>query len=374
MPKPLRMLLVGINHPHGPLWRESLRHHPAFEMAGAVDADPERAAGLLAREQTELPVHEDLGSAIERLSPDAALVTLPNDMTPDAIGKLARAGLPMIVEKPGALSAAAFAPALDAVQEAGVPLLPAYLRRFSPVAAGMRDLVAEGAIGGLASAEVTHATAGVALRNAAYLAGLTMEEVRDRGTPVEQAPGAGAVHWLFDRARSGGGIMHWLGVHWLDLLLMVTGEEADTISATLATRTGVPIDVEDIASLSLTLGSGAIATVTCAYTLPSGPDRARIVLYGSHGWMAWDGASPELTVISDPSSRSTETRRTLRFPVEERPGYAGALGWAALDAFHAAVREGRPLPVGAEDAMRTLAILDGIHRSNREGRRVGIGG
>ncbi|HYH12384.1 MAG TPA: Gfo/Idh/MocA family oxidoreductase, partial [Thermomicrobiales bacterium] len=215
--------------------------------------------------------------------------------------------------------------------------------------------------GDLLSAQVTFATSDVSLRNAAYLSGRIIEEVRETGIQLDGGS-SGERHWLFDRARSGGGVLHWLGVHWLDLLRMVTGEELDCASATLATRTSLPVDVEDVASVTLRSTSGMIATVTCGYVLPSGADQTRIAIQGTEGWVTWDGASPELVVESRQPAWETDARRGVRFDVESKPGYAGALGWEALERFRSAVQHGAPLPVGIDDAMAVLEMLDAIHR------------
>lgn len=358
----LRLLQVGVDHPHGPLYRETIVHHEGIELVGGYDPDPERAGALLAREGIELPLFDDIGAAIDACRPDAVLVTLPNDVTPDAIVLTAERGLHIFAEKPCATSSASFARARDAVRQAGVQFAPAYLRRFSPVAMAMRDLIADGMLGDLLSAQVTFVTSNVALRNAAYLSGRTIEEVRERGLQLD-GPAGSELHWLFDRGRSGGGVLHWLGVHWLDLLRMVTGEELLVDAATLATRASIPVDVEDVASVTLLSDSGMIATVTCGYVLPAGADQTRIAIQGTDGWATWDGASPEIVVESRHPAWVEEPTRVLRFEREPKAGYGGALGWEAMEQFRAAVQDGEPLPVGVEDAEAVLELLDAIHRS-----------
>lgn len=357
----LRLIQLGIDHPHGPLYRETIAHHDGIALVGGYDPDPTRARSILTREGIEIPLFDDMHAAISACRPDAALITLPNDDTPPAIVMAAEHGVHIFAEKPCAVSATAFAESRDAVRSAGVSFVPAYLRRFSPVAIGLRDLIADGVLGDLLSAQVTFATSNVELRNAAYLSGRTIEEVRETGMQLDGGS-TGERHWLFERARSGGGVLHWLGVHWLDLLRMLTGEELDCTSATLTTRSSLPIDVEDVASVALRSSTGMIATVTCGYVLPSGADQTQIAIQGTDGWVTWDGSSPEFVIESRHPMWSTDPRRTVRFDIDSKPGYAGALGWAALDLFRATVLHGTPLPVGVGDATAVLELLDAIHR------------
>ena len=368
----LRLLQLGIDHPHGSMYRTTLAHHDGFEFVGGFDVDIARAGRMLSEEHIELPLFNDVDTAIAECQPDVVLITLPNDLTPAAIVTAAKHGLHIFAEKPCAISADAFAAAINAVREAEVRFVPAYLRRFSPIATAMRDLIADGILGDLVSAQITFATTNAALRNATYLAGNTIESVSAAGTAPDLDKLPTERHWLFDRERSGGGVMHWLGVHWLDLLHMVSGGEFSHAAATLATRSSAPIDVEDVASVTLEGADEMIATVTCAYVLPHGPDQTSIVIQGTNGWMRWDGSSPELDVESGNRSWAGESRRTLRFDTEPVPGYGGALGWQAFEHFRASIQERHVLPVNETDALRTLQLLDAIQRSNREGRRVAV--
>ena len=140
----LRLIQLGIDHPHGELYRATIAHHDGIELVGGYDERPDRAARLLATEGLEMPLFGDIDEAIAALQPDAVLITLPNDVTPDAILASANQGLGIFAEKPCAVTAAAFLTAHNAVRDRGVPFVAAYLRRFSPVATAMRDLVAEG--------------------------------------------------------------------------------------------------------------------------------------------------------------------------------------------------------------------------------------
>ena len=368
----MRILQLGIDHPHGEMYRTTLARHDAIELVGAYDPSPQLARAMLAGEGVEIPVFDDMREAIAATVPDAALITLPNDVTPDAIALAADHGLHIVAEKPCAVSAGAFLTAHERVRERGVAFVPAYLRRFSPVATALRDLIDDGILGELTAAQVHFVTTNVALRNATYLSGGSIERVTTTAQPAITPVHHEARHWLFDRARSGGGIMHWLGAHWLDLLRLASGDEFAHVTATLATRTPVPIDVEDVASVTLEARGGMVATVSCAYALRRGPDQVAIMIQGTEGWATWDGVGPELHVQSSHPEWRTAPTRTLRFDADPLPGYSGMLGWELFERFRCAVEDGGSLPVGATDALRVLELLDAIQASAHEHRRVAI--
>lgn len=365
----MRIVQIGVDHPHGVLYRETIANDPSLTLAGAYDGNPVAARRLLDDEGIDVPLFTDMAEALGAMDADLALITLPNDVTPDAIALAAGQGLAIVAEKPCAVSATAFQPAYDAVRGAGVPFVAAYLRRFSPVATALRDLVADGILGDLVTAQITFVTTNVALRNTTYLRGGAIEHA----DPDTVATAGGTRHWLFDRSRSGGGVMHWLGVHWLDLLRFVGGDEVSHVSATLATQTPIPIDVEDVASVTLETRGGMVATIACAYALERGPDQLHIAIQGTRGWATWDGVGPELIAHSAHPSWGAKPTRTLRFPSPPRPGYGGALGRAIFDAVRVAREVGAPLPMDVDDSLRVLETLDAIQAAGREHRRVAVG-
>jgi len=74
-------------------------------------------------------------------------------------------------------------------------------------------------------------------------------------------------HWLFDRSISGGGILSWLGGHYIDLLCYVMDADIVSVSAVVDTLSGEDIDVEDVASLSFRFSNGALGRLQAGYQL-----------------------------------------------------------------------------------------------------------
>ena len=122
--------------------------------------------------------------------------------------------------------------------------------------------------------------------------------------------------WTFRKAEAGGGHLLWLGIHWLDLLLSLTGARVTEVQALTANAGGGPIDVEDLATVQLRLAGsavagGALASLVSGYVLAGDAGEAGatpaekqidLALWGDRGWLRfdfgrrvleWHGAGPE---------------------------------------------------------------------------------
>jgi predicted dehydrogenase len=317
---------------------------PEVEIVGFCDADS-TLRGQLPPALAGAPFFSDFGELLDALDPDAAVITMPGDLTPDLVVQAAESGVHIYADKPVARTAAELAPAVEVVRRAGVQSTHGYLRRFMPAGIAIKQLVEQGVLGRLISIEARWIT-----------------------TSVERR---GRDSFYFTRARNGGGMLNWLGCHHLDFMRWVTSAEVAEVAAVTATLSQPPIDVEDVASLALRYDNGMIGSLHCAFATDRDTDQA-FALRGSLGSITWDGAGPQVEVRSiHPSWRAAPTR-IMRFEVDPVPGYGGAVGVAAFRHFIAAMR-GEVAPVDTiEDALRVLETLDGAHESARTGRRISV--
>jgi predicted dehydrogenase len=342
--KPVRVAQLGVAQPHAAGYRATLRLMPEATLTAAYDLDLDAARAEFQREGVAIQLYDDIAALLEAERPEAVIVCLPPALTPNAIVRAAEAGCHVLAEKPCARTADEFLPAMRAIERTGVQFATGYLRRASPVARQIKEIVAGGLLGRLTSAEISFATTSVARRN----------------------PG----HWLFQREMSGGGILHWLGCHWIDLLWFVTEREVTAVGPMLDTLSGEAIDVEDTAVVTLRDEGGMLATINCAYVLDQGPDQVAIALRGTLGWLTWDGVGPELRVRSTHPDWATAPTRTLRFEPDQVGGYGGAMGIDALRRFFASFREETSPLFTPADALRVLRVLDAAEASSRTGQVV----
>lgn len=348
--------VIGLTHPHARMFLRTLETSELVSGVALYDVDAEARKRVAGEYPKAERAYSDLDALLARPDVPILLVTLPTNEVPEVLIRAARAGKHLICEKPGARSAEEFRPVLKALDASRVQLTMPYLWRANPAIQKMSELVNAGALGRLASVELRQVTTQVRLRD--------------------------PQHWLFRRDISGGGILSWLGCHWLDLLRYVSGEEVTRVSATMDTLSGEAIDVEDVASLSLRLSGGAIVSLYAGYLLPSGRtgyegagyDQA-IIFRGTDGIMSHgqDAGDHLVHLESTAPGWRTAPRQTFRFSLPNVAAYGGAHGLAFVDDFitRALAGDGSPL-VSPVDALRLLEILDAAYASAKRGEAVEV--
>jgi UDP-N-acetyl-2-amino-2-deoxyglucuronate dehydrogenase len=353
----LRVGIVGLEHYHATGWVESVEQlADRLEIVALYDPDPKFGQSLtpahsdphlspsLKPSYRSVPLETDLDSLIRNHRLDVAVVTLPPVSAPAAIERLAKAGIHLLVDKPGARTAAEAERAFAAARSAGVKVAVGLTRRLGRGWQDARAMVASGRLGRLFSTEAIFVTSSVRVRD-----------------PANQ---------IFSREKSGGGILHWLGIHDLDLLLWLTGDRIVEVQAMAGTVGGEAIDVEDTISLALRYASGAIGTVHYAYALPRTGGDGYVALRGSggsvkvlpNGNVEWIGPGS----ASDPVMVQETTYTTRSFP-----GY-GSAGVTILHDLLASIEEDRDPRATGEHMTGALRVIDAAYEAARTGTRVKV--
>ena len=287
-------LVQGADSRHRRYFLEALRDLEAVTAVAVVDpagATLAEARGLLPGKPVRAYASEADLLRAERVA--MAIVTLSGATAPGAIAPLLDAGVPVLAEKPACLAGDEFARLVETAGRRGVPLMLALCNRLAPWARDARRIVAEGGLGRLYAARAM---------TLADQARIWDPRTRD---------------WTFRKAEAGGGHLLWLGIHWLDLLLSLTGARVTEVQALTANAGGGPIDVEDLATVQLRLAGsgvaeGALASLVSGYVLAgdagdagAAPAEKQIdlALWGDRGWLRfdfgrrvleWYGAGPEM--------------------------------------------------------------------------------
>lgn len=343
--------IVGLTHPHSAGHLRTLDAVEAVEDVVLYDPDAAARASGPGLSRKARAVYADLPALLAHPGLSAVVIALPNNLMPGAIVECARAGKHIVCEKPCARSAGELRPALDALARHRVGFTVCYVWRAHPAVERMRELVRTGAVGRLTSAELRMVT--------------TQVKFRDPG------------HWLFSREVAGGGVVSWLGCHWLDALRYVSGEEVAAVSATVGTLSGAPIDVEDVASVTLRLAGGALVNLYAGYLLPFGPAGYEgaafdlsMIFRGTTGTLRYQRSGDEHLVTlqrADPSA-SAPSEQVDRYVLPPIPAYGGAPGLRFVETFLRNAHEGGGAGfASAADALRVLEILDAVYASARSG-------
>ena len=352
-----RVAIVGLNHYHVTGWVESLAAlRERIDVVARYDVDSTRSDGRppdhvdphlaphFPGTFANVPFESDLDELIATHRPDLAVVTLPNIDAPAAIETLANAGVHILVDKPAARNASEAASAFAAVDAAGVKAAVAFTRRYGKGWQDVAALIGSGKLGRLIATEAFFVTSSVA--------------VRDPANPI------------FRKHEMGGGVLHWLGIHDIDLLLWLTGERIVEVQAMSATiHPG--IDVEDVMSASVRYESGAIGTLHYVYALPRTGGEGHVAIRGTNGSVrilpdgSWTWTGPG--TLLDPMMSQTTT-----YESRSSSGY-GAVGAVIVDDLLRAIEEDRdPLATGAH-AVAALRMIDAIYAAANTGTRIHLG-
>lgn len=353
----MNFALIGCSHPHSRPHLRTLQILPEVETISLWDPKLTNAE-TLARERPQKVacVASNLDELLGQKDIDAVLITVPNCESPEIIARCAAAGKHILAEKPLAVSAKALQPALEAVRQAGVTLGVCYQNRWHPVVADIRRLVKEGAFGRPLTIEVRMVTSQVRFRD--------------------------PTHWLFRKEIAGGGILSWLGCHYIDLVYYALGQEIVEVTALTGTLSGEAINVEDAACFAFRTAEGVLGTFHAGYLLPrsvAGYSGATydtyIAMKGTEGNLRWEPTQspPALHVETVAGALGAAPERTFAYTLAPSEAYGGVYGEQFVRDFIRAAQTGSPPPASGEDGLRVLQILDAIYESAATGRTVRVG-
>jgi predicted dehydrogenase len=234
------------------------------EADSVVLADPGGQTVALARKALGdrlRGTYKDAAELLRREQPQMVLVSMEAALAPPAIDAALEAGCHVLSEKPGCVRAADFEPLVRKAQRKHRHLMLALANRSHEAVRQARQLVMEGKLGKVYGVEV-HLVADQTR--------LTREAYRKQ--------------WFCSKARAGGGNLIWLGIHWLDLALHVTGLKVKQVAGFAGVVGGQPIDVEDSAAVALHFDNGSFGTMTAGYYLDKGY-HSHLQVWGEHGWL-----------------------------------------------------------------------------------------
>jgi predicted dehydrogenase len=185
---------------------------------------------------------------------DAIYVATPVFLHAEQSIAAAEAGKHVLSEKPMALNVDECDRMIAACESNGVKFGVAYYRRFYPVLARVRDLLASGAIGHPTLAQIN-----------------AFEYVElDKGDPRG---------WFVDKVKSGGGPMMDFGCHRIEVLTDLFGDVGRIQS--LMANTFFDREVEDTSVALLEFDAGPVASVCVTHAAREPQDTLNI--YGSKG-------------------------------------------------------------------------------------------
>jgi predicted dehydrogenase len=346
MPQPLAVGFLGLRHLHPRNYMPLFQSMPDVTVAAVAEQDDQVCERFV--NDFSLRGYSNWRGLIEREKLDLAVIFLPHADCPEAAVECARRGIHILVEKPMAACASGLREMIDAAHEAGVIISTPYVWRYHPIAIEMKKLLGQGVTGRILSCEGRCAAGRIS-----------------RYTE-------GHAGWMLEKARSGGGSMINLGVHWIDLFRWLLEDVVvEAIGKTV--RANPQYDIEDNSFAILTFSRGPVLALDISYTVPDSYPAGRdlyLALRGTKGVLSWspsfEGTKERLFVCSDATGES----RNIEFDLPQHPGYAGIMGQRFINEFVQSIREGRPPAITGQDGLKALEVVEAIYQSAESGRSV----
>lgn len=315
----------GIANKHAGAWADV----EGAKVVAVADPDPERVAALA--ERIGAKAYSSADALLEDAEIDVADICVPTlQHVPVAMSCLAKR-VPTIIEKPMARTVADARALVDAFNAAGVPLAPAHVVRFFQDFSAIRDQINAGAVGKPAVVRIT------------------------RGGPFPRGKG----NWYGDPAQSGGVLLD-LSLHDFDWLRYTFGE-VERVTANCLMAQGA-ID-RDYALAVLRFKNGVIAHVEGTWVHTDG-FRVEVEVSGDKGVLEHSTQFPNAIKVR---KNAVEAGPAVAFP--ESPTFTDPYS-AELAELLAAVTEGKPARVSAEDGVASLAVAEACWKSAQTGEPV----
>lgn len=312
-------------------------------LYAACDIIPEKADSF-AKEHQVAHVYYNYQDVLNDPNVDIVCVCVPSGIHGEICIAASNANKAIICEKPMEITPEKIRQVIETVEKNHTLMQCVFQRRMMPVAQAVRKAIADGKLGKicLADADLKY------YRDQAYY-----NSAGWRGT------------WELD----GGGALMNQGVHGVDLILWMLGDEIDTLygkAKTLARE----IPVEDTAAGILQMKSGTVCVIQGATTAYPGYSTTfsiygekGTVIFNDEGIVEWNFINPE---DAPPRPDSGEVVGGAQDPTK-----IGNYGHIALlkDINDAVCQQRSPL-ILPQEADLAVRVICGIYESSRTGKQI----
>lgn len=335
-----RIALIGLGMAVTPHARSLSDLADRVEVAYAFSRSEQRRrafAGLFAS-----PLCDDLEKIAADKSVSAVMILTPPNTHLELVRRFAAAGKHIVLEKPLERSTERAEALVEVAEAADVKLGVVFQHRFRPASEELRELLADGALGELAAANVICPW----WRPQSYY----------------DEPGRGTLE------RDGGGVLITQAIHTLDLLLSLTGPVAE-VAAVAGTTALHRMKTEDFVGAGLRFANGAPGALLA--TTAEYPGFAeRIELIGTKATAVLHSGTLEVSFQDGREERVGEVQSTgagadpMAFPHDAHR--------ALLADFLDALEQDRSPRVTGREALRVHHLTDAVLRASSEGRTIRV--
>ena len=305
-----------------------------------------------------VPHTTNVEEMLRRDDMDAVLISVPHHLHAPLTIQAAGCGKHIMVEKPMATSVADADRMIEACRAAGVRLSVMYCKRYQPYVQRAKAIVEQGALGNILG---VHVNFYVDKPPSYFTSGFS---------------GRVSTDWRLSREKSGGGILVFNLVHYLDMLRYLTGLEIVRVAAefdNLDTRpAGQRVETEDSIAVTLRFSNQAIGSVTASSVVRGAPYQPNVRLWGSDGQMN----------LSEPDQHAFYSLRQIDglrpgawHPLADGERRAGVGGERReyVTRFARSVLAGREPEISGEDGRIVQAIVEAIYASGERRASMEVG-
>jgi predicted dehydrogenase len=323
MTKPIGIGLIGLGR-HGLRYARHLLELPlpGARLVAVCRRDAEQ--GRRFASDHSLHFHRDYPDLIADPAVQAVIVVTPPSLNKPICLQAVRAGKPLLIEKPLAVTAADAADMVTAAEKAGVPIMTAQTMRYDPAVQALKaELPAAGSRRYLALTNRTDPRPDI------------FHDPRDYG---------------------GRGVLLEIGVHQIDLMRYLTGEEIADVRCEMDHRASGGPELRALATLRTTSGFPCMLDVS----------RVSAGRVGRAEWIT-DAGQLIVDFYGHRLSRVKSRTDVDEWTVEDRPTLLDV-----LQGFLTSLERGLPMPITGRDGLRAVEIVEACYRSAAEDRTVRV--
>jgi predicted dehydrogenase len=299
---PLRVVLAGLVHGHASGFLDQFQHRADLRIVGIAESDRQLAARFLKRYGLEPSLfYSDLEEMLKATHPQAVLAYTNTYDHRRVVEICARYGVPVMMEKPLAVSVEDAHAIERAAREGKIQVLVNYETTWYRSNQAAYDLAHENAIGEIRKVVVHDGHEG----------------------PKEIGVGPEFLAWLTDPKLNGAGALFDFGCYGADLMTwLMDGRRPDTVTAvTQQIKPDVYPRVDDEATILLTYPK-AQAIVQASWNWPF--SRKDMEVYGQKGYAITVGRDQLRLRLPEKEEKLTEAKR-LAAPYEDSVSYLRAV-------------------------------------------------
>jgi predicted dehydrogenase len=259
-----------------------------------------------------------------------------------------QAGKHVIIEKPMAANLAEADNMLAAACQAGVHLAVLYCQRYLPYVQRAKALIDQGALG--------------------KILGATFLLYQDKPISYYTSGFSGRANtdWRLSKEKSGGGILIFNMVHYLDIFRYLTGLEVVRAFGDFGPLE-TPLETEDTIAVTMRYDNQAIGSLTASAVVRGAPYQPQLRIWGSDGQL----------VLTEPDQHIFYSLRQIG---DFRPGQWHSLGQLPMGGdrqefitrFAGAILRGETPEMSAASGRAVQAIVEAIYRSGEVGGPVAL--